>query len=216
MCVWQRIQDRIWECTACDGQSRVELNIRQQTDPPPVRTALLVISLAPPFGEDVKERTKAPSATTSGQDKLRLFLEEALGAKWQTLTDRGVILLHAVKCAIRPIKGGFQNPPASIVDRCAPVHLAAELRQVGPEVVVALGRMAYRALRIAVGDEDLQLMLSSPPKAAMPGQAGYPLCLHGRSMILYTSRFPPGSGRKEAMAVIRRAAAAARIVAGEF
>jgi len=212
MRVWHQIQEGIWQCTACDGQSRVELNIRQQTDPP-VRVRLLVISLAPPFEEGVEKKTRASSATRSDQDKLRLFLEEALGDTWHRLTDRGVALLHAVKCAIRPIEGGFQNPPASVVDRCAPVHLAAELRQVGPEVVVALGRMAYRAFRMAVGEEDPRLMLSKPPKEAMPGQAGYSLYLRGRSALLYTSQFPRGSGRMEATAVIRRAAVAAHIAA---
>jgi hypothetical protein len=69
------------------------LNIRQQTNPPPVPTKLLVVSLAPPFVEGVGERKRAESATTSDEDKLRFFLEAALEEDWRTPTDRGITLL---------------------------------------------------------------------------------------------------------------------------
>ena len=144
---------------------------------------------------------------------LRSFLEAVLEADWPTLTDQGVFLLHAVKCAIVPIEGGFQNPPAAVVDRCAPVHLRAELGELMPEVVVTLGDRAYRAFSRAVSTEYAQLALSKPPKAAMPGQQGFLIRLQGRTMLLPTSRFPRGAGRIEATAVVRRAAAVARITA---
>jgi uracil-DNA glycosylase len=207
---WQEIQERIWQCQVCRGDARVETNVRQQTAQPAGETKLLVISLAPPFVEGVKEKTKAASATTSEDDKLRLFLESALQADWQTLTTSGVTLLHTVKCAIVPVGGGFQNPPAKVVDRCAPIHLAAELRETKPKVVVTLGRMAYRAFCLAAeqlgtGAPPAKLKLSIPPKRAQPGEEGHPIDLLGRTTLLLTSAFPRGPGRKEAIEVVRRA-----------
>ena len=214
---WQEIQERIWQCEACCEDPRVETNIRQQTEQPTVRTKVLVISLAPPFVEGVKEKTKAASATTSADDKLRLFLEGALRADWQTLTGSGVILLHTVKCAIVPVGGGFQNPPSKVVDRCAPVHLAAELRVARPTVVVTFGRMAYRAFCLASrqlgpGMSPAELKLSVPPKRAQPGEEGHPVDLLGQTAVLFASAFPRGRGRREAIEVVRRAVTAAGIV----
>src|SRR5262245_55390515 len=137
---WPDIQAHIWECTRCQGHGRAAVNIRQQTDVPPPDTRLVVISLAPPFVASVETKTRAASATTSPDDKLRLFLEEASGLEWSDLVKQEVALLHAVKCAIVPTEEGFQNPPPEIVDRCAPVHLAAELGEVRPRAVVTLGQ----------------------------------------------------------------------------
>jgi uracil-DNA glycosylase len=192
---WPEIQAEIWACTRCQGHERAAVNLRQQTDAPPSDTKLLVISLAPPFVADVKQKTRAASATTSAEDKLRLFLEEASGMGWSDLVKQKVALLHAVKCAIVPTEEGFQNPPPGIVDRCAPVHLAAELGEVQPHAVVTLGQMAYRAFYHAAkthsgGSSGPELKLSSPPKDARLGGDGHRMMLGGRPVTLFAAPFP--------------------------
>ena len=188
---WRDIQCGVWRFDACHD----------------------VISLAPPYAANVVAKTKAASATGSESDKLRMFLEEAFNDSWQAITDRGVTLLHAVKCAIVPSEGGFQNPPAAVVDRCAPVHLAAEL-------VVTLGQMGYRAFcraanTVRTSDERLDLRLSAPPPDAQRSESGQALNLGMRRVTLFASPFPRASGRVEATATIRHAARHAGVALGE-
>jgi hypothetical protein len=206
MSLWATIQGQSWTCNACHRHSRVELNVRQQTDPPGTKPKLLVVAVAPPHPEEVpREKTRASSATNDPGDVLRSFLQETLRSDWADLTARGLLLLHAVKCAIRPDMAGFQNPPIAVVDKCAPQHFATELAEIRPGVVVPLGDRAYRALVRALPPGTLQL--SRPPGEALPGQAGFRVQTATQDFILLKSPFPRAAGREGARAVLARAAA---------
>ncbi len=212
---WEEIQDAVRACTACAGNARVAANVRQQTDAPRQATKLLIVSLAPPFSV-VVGRALAASATNDPNDPLRLFVERELGRSWEDLTRRGLALLHAVKCAITPTSAGFQNPPAKVVDACAPRHLAHELLTLKPDVVLALGGRAYRAvvrsveaLGGAAGDRSLRL--TRPPPAARLEGDGYPVRLPSAGFRLFASGFIRGRGRREAARALTRAAVLAGV-----
>lgn len=212
---WTQIQEGIWSCTACSTHSRVELNVTQQTDPPSEFRRLLIISLAPPHME-VAAKTRAKSATNDASDVLRLFLEDTLRLRWDELTARGVELLHAVKCAIRPNDEGFQNPPPGVVDTCAPQHLACELAALNPPVVATLGKMAYRAVVRSletIGGVSGDLKLSVWPTEANCDGNGYEVLLLKRPFRLFAGPFIRGRGRVDAARLVRRAARVAGIMA---
>lgn len=117
---WGEVQKRIWSCEKCNGISRVECHLRQQTNAPNVRPVrLLILAIAPPFRQGLTDKTIAASALNDPQDNLRLFVEQTLEKPWSSLIDQGLFLLHSVKCAIVPDKYGFQNPPNKVVDLCA-------------------------------------------------------------------------------------------------
>lgn len=67
-----------------------------------MKAKLLVVGIAPPWNKEVKKKIVANSAITDSRDLLRSFLEEALGMSWNDLCCRGLVFLHAVKCAVRP------------------------------------------------------------------------------------------------------------------
>ncbi|MGH7312445.1 MAG: uracil-DNA glycosylase family protein [Candidatus Rokuibacteriota bacterium] len=190
------------------------IDVRQQTDPPSrPPTRLLVVSLAPPFKE-VVGRTRADSATNNPDDALRRFLEGALRRRWDELVHSGVALLHAMKCAVVPDSEGFQNPPADVVDLCAPRHLAREIRVLRPTVVATLGRMAYRAVARALAatpgvPHDPEIRLTKPPGAAQEVGNGYTVRLaSGASLRLFVGPFIRGGGQDQAKRMIRSAAIA--------
>jgi len=214
---WRQVQLDVWTCVACQGDARVETNLRQQTELVPRPARLLVVSLAPPFTR-VTSRTRAASATSDSSDTLRGFLEDVLRINWDEATNRGVALLHAVKCAIVPAAGGFQNPPPRVVDRCAPRHLRHEIMILAPSVVVTLGRMAYRAFVLAVAPtlearRAAALRLSVPPVASEAAHQGHTVDLAGRRFALFTGPFIRGRGRGGAAAAVERAATAAGVIA---
>lgn len=211
---WQRLQEAVWTCAACPDHPRVATKIRQQTGPTPLPVRLLVISLAPPF-EDARAQTPADSATNNPGDPLRLFLESALARSWREMTDNGVALLHAVKCAITPDKDGFQNPPGDVVDTCAPRHLAHEINALQPAVIATLGGRAYRAVIRALETvpglgRDPELRLARPPAAAGPDADGYEVRLRQVRLRLFAGPFIRAN-RSEAEKVIVQAARVAGV-----
>jgi len=182
---WDAAQQSIWRCTACDADSRVAVNVRQQTESPARPISLLIVTLAPPFAT-ARERSRAASATNDANDAVRRLIEDTLGAPWAALADGGVFLLHAVKCAIVPNPHGSQNPPARTVDRCAPQHLASELDVIKPLVLVTMGRMAYRAVVRAL-EASSRLTLTEPPVVARTD--GFLVDGAGQSFRLFASPF---------------------------
>lgn len=142
---WEQIQRDIWECDACENLARVQLTIRQQTDPPRTAVKLLVIGIAPPFQSNISGKTPAKSATSDPTDNLRQFLTKTFGHSWEFLINEGLFVLHAAKCAIQP-KDRHQNPPREVVDNCAPRHLTREVLELKPQYVVTLGERARRAV----------------------------------------------------------------------
>ncbi|PYN98203.1 MAG: hypothetical protein DMD91_15685 [Candidatus Rokuibacteriota bacterium] len=182
---WDTAQQEIWRCTTCEADPRVAVNVRQQTEPPARPVSLLIVTLAPPF-VTARERSRAASATNDETDRIRWFIEDTLGAPWTMLSDGGVFLLHAVKCAIVRDAHGSQNPPARTVDRCAPQHLASELNVIRPRVLVTMGRMAYRAVVRAL-EVSPRLALTEPPMVARTD--GSLIDSAGQSFRLFASPF---------------------------
>src|SRR5690349_10732310 len=82
MTPWESIQERIWKCEACNGNRRVQLNIRQQTPYPVLPVDLLFIGIAPPSCGEPIIRTIAKSATNDPKDNLRQFIEESITMTW--------------------------------------------------------------------------------------------------------------------------------------
>src|SRR5262249_38666511 len=98
---WKKVQDAIWACEVFHGHSRVACTIRQQTDPPARGIKLLLVGIAPPFEPGVALKTRARSATNHPDDNLRkLFVLATLPGTWEDLLERGLFLIHSVKCAI--------------------------------------------------------------------------------------------------------------------
>lgn len=143
---WLGIQKSIWDCSACKDDHRVELNIRQQTDPPSRQTKLLVVAVAPPHKPGIYQQSKANSVTNDPEDKIRSFLVKTLELSWDELLERGLTVLHAVKCAIKPNKGGFQGPPPKIVSICAEKYFSKEFLLLQPAAIITLGEAANNAL----------------------------------------------------------------------
>ena len=204
---WDTAQQGIWRCTTCDADPRVAVNVRQQTESPARPVSLLIVTPAPPFAT-ARERSRAASATNDANDAVRRFIEDTLGAPWAALSDGGVGLLHAVKCAIVPDPHGSQNPPARTVDRCAPQHLASELNVMKPRVLVTMGGMAYRAVVRALASS--RLTLTEPPLVARTD--GFLVDGAGQSFRLFAAPFIPTPRlRTIAAAILRRAARVAGI-----
>jgi len=134
---WNEVQGRIWDCELCCEHERIACTIRQQTEAPKRSVKLMLIGVAPPYVSGVKAKSVAKSATNDDDDNLRkLFVVATLGLSWADLLDRGLFLVHAVKCAIVP-KDRHQNPPDKVVDACAPLYLAGELKLTMPDRIVA-------------------------------------------------------------------------------
>ena len=204
---WREIQDDIWNCFACEGNPKVERNIRQQTESSLIAPQLLVVAVAPPYLPSIRHKVAAQSVTNNSDDGLRKFLEGALELPWEHLRSRGLIVLHAVKCAIIPNEHGFQNPSSSIVDTCAPRHLAMEFDILRPPIVLALGTAARRAvLKMPDWHNSQTIKLSGPPE----GQ--HDLSYKGSSFKLIVTRFPRGTGRHQATIDLKKAAALAGIL----
>ena len=149
---WDDIQSRIWDCDHCATNPTVAYCIRQRTGRATVPVRLLLIGVAPPHVRGVTVRTAADSATNDPSDNLRRFVERSLGSSWDSLVERGLFLIHGVKCAIVP-KDHHQNPKRRVVDACAPRHFALELEHLRPERILALGGSPFRALRMVPGLE---------------------------------------------------------------
>jgi len=106
----------------------------------------MLIGVAPPYVRGITTKSVAKSATNDDDDNLRKFFVMAtLGLSWDALLDRGLFLVHGVKCAIVP-KDRHQNPPDDVVGACAPLHLADELKLTMPPRIVIFGGAPYRAL----------------------------------------------------------------------
>jgi uracil-DNA glycosylase len=143
---WNEVQGRIWCCELCRGHERVACDIRQRTEPPNRSVKLMLIGVAPPHVKDITTKAAASSATNDEDDNLRkLFVVATLGLPWGDLLGRGLFLVHGVKCAIVP-KDRHQDPPDDVVDVCAPLHFADELRLTRPLRIVAFGGAPHRAL----------------------------------------------------------------------
>jgi len=143
---WTRIQAAICACEACRSHERVACNIRQQTDAPVHPVKLLLVGVAPPFEEGIEVQTIARSATNHAEDNLRkLFVLATLPGAWEDLLERGLFLVHGVKCAIT-VKDRHQNPPDEVVNACAPPHFVQEIALLRPHRIVAFGKAPYRGL----------------------------------------------------------------------
>jgi uracil-DNA glycosylase len=205
---WSTVQQRIWECEACRGHRRVEVNVRQQTGGPERDTALLFIGVAPPDQGSPCGRTRAKSAINDPGDNLRHFIERATALQWEGLISSGAFLIHAVKCAIVADEDGFQNPPNDVVDRCCPIGFNDELRLLRPARIVALGGAARRAvlkhpsvttpLGIGVSKTFKQLEESWPQ--------GIRCHLANSEFTLHSAPFPrSATAKRKAAAILREA-----------
>jgi uracil-DNA glycosylase len=106
----------------------------------------MLIGVAPPHVKDITTKTVPNSAANDEDDNLRKqFVVPTLGCSWDDLLERGLFLVHGVKCGIVP-KDRHQEPPDDVVDVCAPLHLADELRLTRPPRIVAFGGAPHRAL----------------------------------------------------------------------
>lgn len=65
---WKDIQDRVWACDLCRAQTRVALDIRQQTEAPAQAVKLLLVGIAPPYISGVTGKILALSATNDPDD----------------------------------------------------------------------------------------------------------------------------------------------------
>lgn len=99
---WERGQAKIWECEKCATNPRVALTIRQRTISPNMSVSLLLVGLAPPHEDRVSVRKVAKSATKDPSDNVRLFVGQTLARPWDELAGKGLVLIHAVKCALVP------------------------------------------------------------------------------------------------------------------
>lgn len=206
---WREIQEAIWNCAVCDGDQKVERNIRQQTDMPLTTPRLLVVAVAPPYSSKVRHKTIAKSVTNDPEDRLRQFLVSALQLPWQQLLSRHLFILHAVKCAITPNEQGNQNPSSAVVDACASRHLACEFNLLRPAIVLCLGIAAKRAILKMPGFQKADgLKLSGPPEGE------YDVSSNGHSLRLIITRFPRGAGKQQAAIDLRKAAALVGITVG--
>ncbi len=142
---WNEIQEKIWHCDTCHKNERVAINIRQQTQAPTRLVKLMLIGVAPPYTSDIGIKTIADSATSDSQDNLRNFILNVLGGQWESLLERGLLLVHCVKCAIVP-KDRHQNPSIEVVDSCATRHFVQEVLLTHPSVVVVFGKAPFRAI----------------------------------------------------------------------
>jgi uracil-DNA glycosylase len=205
---WQAIQGRLWECDACRGHARVEINVRQQTPAPTMTTNLLFVGVAPPDQGNRAVRTAAKSATNDTGDNLRTFIEAAAALRWDDLIGNGAFLVHAVKCAIVPDRDGFQNPPTEVVDRCCSVWFAEELQLLRPASIVALGGAARRAVlrhpsvtapRGVGVSKSLEKLQESWPH-------GIPCKLGSDAFTLHPAPFPRSAMAKQKATIIIREA----------
>ena len=67
---WRVIQGNIWNCSACEGNPKVELKIRQQTDSSLTAPQLLVVAVAPPYLPAISHKVAAKSVTNNSVDGL--------------------------------------------------------------------------------------------------------------------------------------------------
>lgn len=212
---WELVQKEIHDCDACRGEARVARDIRQQTPAPTVRVVLLLVGVAPPYEADVSARTVANSATSDPEDNLRLFIEDTLAERWDSLVAKGMFFIHAVKCAIVPDTESFQNPPNPVVDRCSPIGFVPEFQLLSPPRVVTLGGAARRAVLqhpavivpsgVSVSRK-LSVLQNSWPD-------GIPCRLEDKPFVLYPAPFPRSAVAKNgARAVIKRAARLAELI----
>src|SRR2546427_7521045 len=108
---WKSVQDGIWACELCRKQPRVACDQRQKAEAPGRNVKLLLVGVAPPHAEGITTKTQARSATNNLDDNLRkFFILASLPLTWEDLLSRGMLLIHAVKCAITP-KDRHQDPP---------------------------------------------------------------------------------------------------------
>src|SRR5207245_7110628 len=88
-------------------------------------------------------------------------------------------------------QGRLQDPPPEIVDACAPRHLATELSAVRPAAILAMGRMAWRALARAYSS--VEPPGPNPPLVSIPedayGSGGYGVIVRGQPLVLFFSPF---------------------------
>ena len=143
---WRTVQHAIWACEMCRSHKRIACDIRQQTEAPARDVKLLLVGIAPPYVAGIGQKTQARSATSHFDDDLRkLFILATLAGTWEGLLDRGLFLIHSVKCAIT-VEDRHQNPPDDVVDVCAPPHFVQEVKLIRPPRVVVFGKAPYRAL----------------------------------------------------------------------
>lgn len=160
------IQETIWKCTVCMGDARIEVRLRQQTRVLPARARLLIVATAPPYQEGVHQQIEAPSVHSDPKDRLRAFITRTLELDWGDLVDRGLAVVHAVKCAIVPRDRRVdarqhQNPPSGVTTKCARLPFSREFRELKAPVVMTLGGAARLAVRRACG-------VDAPPSLTLP------------------------------------------------
>lgn len=212
---WETIQTKIWHCEKCATNPRVALNIRQRTPSPGICVSLLLVGLAPPHEDDISERKVAKSATNDPTDNIRVFVEETLAKSWAELAAKGLLLIHAAKCAIVPNADGSQNPPPPVVDCCNPVGFAPELRALRPPRVVTLGDVARRAVLKTPGVVmPREVRLTTKLKTLQERWPdGIPCKLIDDPFLLHPARFPRTARMKTAAAaVVRKAARLAALI----
>jgi len=213
---WNEVQGRIWCCELCRGHERVACDIRQRTEPPSRSVTLMLIGVAPPHVKDITTKTVANSATNDEDDNLRKrFVEVTLGRSWANLLERGLFLVHGVKCAIVP-RDRHQEPPDDVVNVCAPRHLADELALTRPPRIVAFGGAPHRALAKVPGitlPKDLG-MSKRVRELAAKTKGGVDIQARGWTSSLHVSPFPL-NGKKPnpvAVEVLREAARLAGLI----
>ncbi len=206
---WEEIEQTIWECKSCAGHPRAILKIRQQTPEPLTDVKLLIVGIAPPYRDVGPDQVVAQSATNYSNDTLRKFIEETLALPWIELQNRGLVVLHAVKCAILP-KNGYQNPPNEIVDICSSNHFAREFLRLRPAEVITLGRVALRAIANLPG------LLPHPTfRLSMPLHGSFTLQHGDTKFHLTASRFIRSDTYKQAQHDLKTTAARAGISSGK-
>ena len=165
---WNEIQETIWRCELCGENKRVACNIRQQTESPMRPVKLMLLGVAPPHVAGVETKTIARSATNNPEDNLRAFMNSDVRDSWDDLLERGLFLVHGVKCAITP-EDRHQNPPVHVIDDCAPPHFVQEILLIKPSAVVVFGKAPFRAL------------LRVPGRPILNARRAWPLLLNGGS-----------------------------------
>jgi uracil-DNA glycosylase len=205
---WNKIQEKIWSCDQCRNNKRVACNIRQQTDPPSQLVKLMLVGVAPPHAEGVEKMTVADSATNDPNDNLRTFVVTALNSPWKSLLEKGLYLIHGVKCAIVP-ENRHQNPRGDVIDACTPNHFVQEILLTQPSAVVVFGKAPFRALLRVPGvrssmPRGLGLSCSVAALVEKTGK-GIAINIDEWKFQFFGSRFPL-QAREEAAEIVCRAA----------
>lgn len=133
------------------------------------------MATAPPHRSSVERQIAAPSVHSDPKDRVRAFIVRTLELDWADLVERGVAVLHAVKCAVVPKdrredERRHQNPPEGVTTKCSRLHFAREFRELKAPVVMTLGGAAKLAVRRVCGADappSLRLPLKDIPRSQL-------------------------------------------------